>query len=73
MTKLLCTFSQANQLFTVGEHYQSEIVRRCGLDFHEVKSNKGFPITLQPGDSEQYVSAFSGHRLLADFTQLQED
>lgn len=73
MAKLLCTFSQAPNLFTAGEHYQHEVVRRCGMDFHEVKANNGFAITLQPGDSERYVSAFSGHRLLADFTQLPED
>jgi hypothetical protein len=72
MTKLLCTFSQAPKLFTAGEYYQSEVVRRCGLDFNEVKSNNGFAITLQPGDQIQFVSAFSGYKLLADFAPLDE-
>lgn len=69
---LVCTFSQAPRLFTEGRKYQSDLVRRCGLDFNEVKANNGFAITLQPGDAVQYVSAFSGHRLLADFTVVED-
>lgn len=70
--KLICTFSQAPNLFTAGKHYESAVVRRCGMDFNEVKADHGFTLTLQPGDSSRDVSAFSGYRLLADFQQVEE-
>lgn len=69
--KLKCTFSQAPSLFTAGEIYEAQTNRRCGMIFNEVKASNGFLITLQPGESERYVYAFSGYKLLADFEELE--
>lgn len=70
--RLLCTFSQTKN-FVAGKEYESEVVRRCGMDFNEVKGESGFPVCLQPGDSARDVSAFSGHKLLADFQPVGEE
>lgn len=47
--------------------------RRCGIIFHEVKAENGFLITLQPGDNDCYISAYSGQKLLADFQKFAEE
>lgn len=69
--KLLCTFSQSNS-FTAGKQYESRVMRRCGMDFHEVIGNHGFPIALQPGEGLGFISAYSGHKLMADFKPVEE-
>lgn len=71
--KLKCTFSQAQSLFNAGGIYEHQVNKRCGMMFNEVKANNGFLITLQPGETENYLSAFSGNKLLADFQVVSDD
>lgn len=67
MKRIKCIFSQAPSLFTAGGIYEMKTLKRCGMMFNEVIADNGFNITLVPGDNDAYVSAFSGHKLLADF------
>lgn len=67
MARLLCTYSHDKQRFIVGKYYHSETVRRCGHDFHEVKAENGFPLTLQPGDCPDELCVRFGYDLQADF------
>lgn len=71
MKMLKCIFTQTCN-FVAGVDYPSQVVSRCGMDFNEVQGESGFPVTLQPGDDGHCVSAYSGHKLLADFQPVEE-